>query len=305
MGLTDNQKKLIQTIAQNDISLAKKCAIACLTEDTTSKNHYFCSKYKSVLESTGSNLIELPPDLKHVLCAEDVSNSFKTGRYYLSCREKSLFENIIRMKKVSEKLMEMGIPYINSTLLYGESGTGKTTFGRYVAYRTGLPFCYLNFSNLVCSYLGGTSKNISKAFSYAISHPCVFMLDEIDCISIRRSDSGSSAGADGEMARITVSLMQEFDNLSNDIIVIGATNRKDRIDEALLRRFSILHEVNPLNDQEKTEMVHKYLSDIKMNFQKTEIDDLVKASSNQSDLKNKLIRLIASKIAEEQGKVAS
>jgi ATP-dependent 26S proteasome regulatory subunit len=90
------------------------------------------------------------------------------------------------MKKVNERLIEIGIPYINSTLLYGESGTGKTTFGRYVAFKTGLPFCYMNFSNLVDSYMGSTSKNISKAFSYAISNPCVFMLDEVDCISIRR-----------------------------------------------------------------------------------------------------------------------
>lgn len=153
MALTDNQKKLIQAVSQNDIQLAKKCAIACVVEDTTQKNHYFCSKYKSVLESSGSNLIELPHDLKSILCVEDVSNSFREGRYYLSDREHEVFDNIMRMKKVNEKLMELGIPYLNSTLLYGESGTGKTTFGRYVAYKTGLPFCYLNFSNIVDSYM--------------------------------------------------------------------------------------------------------------------------------------------------------
>ena len=193
MGLTDNQKRMIQAVSQNDIMAAKKCAIACLAEDTTSKNHSFCNKYKTVLESTGSNLIELPHDLKSILYVEDVSNSFREGRYYLSDREREVYENVIRMKKVNERLMEMGIPYINSTLLFGESGTGKTTFGRYVAYKTGLPFCYLNFSNLVDSYMGSTSKNISKVFSYAISNPCVFMLDEIDCISIRRSNTSSSS----------------------------------------------------------------------------------------------------------------
>ena len=213
MGLTDNQKRMIQAVAQNDIIQAKKCAITCLVEDTTTKNNYFCSKYKSVLESTANNMIELPHELKSILYVEDVTNSFREGRYYLSEREKSVYDNIVRMKKVNEKLMEMGIPYINTTLLFGKSGTGKTTFGRYIAYKTGLPFCYLNFSNLVDSYLGGTAKNISKVFSYAISNPCVFMLDEIDCISIRRSDTSSSCGSGGEMARITITLMQEFDKL--------------------------------------------------------------------------------------------
>lgn len=299
MGLTDNQRRLIQAISQNDIQSAKKCAIACVSEDTTAKNKYFCDKYKSILESAGANMIELPHGLKDILYVEDVSNSFKEGRYYLSVREQEVYENIVRMKKVNERLMQMGIPYLNSTLLYGESGTGKTTFGRYIAYKTGLPFCYLNFSNLVDSYMGSTSKNISKAFSYAISNPCVFMLDEIDCISITRSSAGSSSGTGGEMARITISLMQEFDKLANDVIVIGATNRKDRIDEALLRRFSLKHEVEPLSKGEKEEMIRKYLNDIKMQFSEKEIVELAHREENQSMILNELIRMISMKIAEE------
>lgn len=299
MGLTDNQQRLIKAIAENDIRSAKKCAIACVAEDTTSKNSGFCKRYKSILESSGSNMIELPYDLKELLSVEDVSNSFKEGRYYLSDRENAIYENITRMQKVNQRLMEMGIPYINSTLLFGESGTGKTTFGKYVAYKTGLPFCYMNFSHLVDSYMGGTSKNISKAFTYAISNPCVFMLDEVDCISIRRSDTTSSSGSGGEMARVTITLMQEFDKLPNDVIVIGATNRIDRIDEALLRRFSMKHEVMVLTEPEKTAMVGKFLKDINMSFPEEAIKTMVRKNANQSMLLNDLIRTISEKIAAE------
>lgn len=302
MALTDNQQRLIRAVAENDIRSAKKCAIACVTEDTTQKNHSFCKRYKSILESAGANMIELPHDLQSILCVEDISNSFKEGRYYLSEREKGIYENIVRMQKVNQRLMEMSIPYINSTLLYGESGTGKTTFGKYVAYKTGLPFCYLNFSNLVDSYMGSTSKNIGKAFSYAISNPCVFMLDEIDCISIRRAESGSSGGAGGEMARITITLMQEFDKLPNDIIVIGATNRMDRIDEALLRRFSMKSEVKPLTIDERGELVKKYLGDIGMIFPESEVLRMIKEYKNQSILLNELIRTISAKILQEVDK---
>jgi len=105
MGLTDIQKRLIQAISQNDMMSTKKLALACLNEDSTDKNKSFCNKYKSVLESTGSNLFELPHELKNILCVEDVTNSFHEGRYYLSDREKAVYDNIVRMKKVSEKLM--------------------------------------------------------------------------------------------------------------------------------------------------------------------------------------------------------
>lgn len=298
MGLTDNQKRLIQAVSQNDIQSAKKCAIACVAEDTTAKNKWFCDKYKQVLESSGGNMMELPYDLKNILCVEDVSNSFKEGRYYLSDREKAVFENIVRMKKVNERLMEMGISYLNSTLLYGESGTGKTTFGRYVAYKTEMPFCYLNFSSLVDSYMGNTSKNISKAFNYAISNPCVFMLDEIDCISIKRADSGDS-GSGAEMARVTITLMQEFDKLTNDIIVLGATNRIDRIDEALLRRFTVKHEVQPLKGIERINMAEKFLEDLKINLPHEECSETIESSKNQSELINGLVKLIAKEICED------
>lgn len=298
MGLTNNQQQLIKAVSENNMQLAKKCAIACVVEDTTQKNKWFCKKYKQILESSGSNMIELPYDLKSILCVEDVSNSFKEGRYYLSEREKAVYEDIVRAKKVNELLMEMGIPYLNSTLLYGKSGTGKTTFGRYVAYKTGLPFCYLNFSSLIDSYMGNTSKNIRKAFDYVTSNPCVFMLDEIDCISIRRSTS-SNDGTSGEMARITISLMQEFDKLTNDIIIIAATNRMDRIDEALMRRFSIKHEVQEFSNDEKIELLRRFLNDIKVELPSESLNEIIFKCDNQSMLINELIRLIAKKIYSE------
>lgn len=298
MGLTDNQQQLIKAVSENNLQLAKKCAVACVVEDTTQKNKYFCNRYKQILENSGS-MIELPHDLKSILCMEDVSLLFKEGRYYLSEREKAVFDTIVRMKKVNDRLMEMGIPYLNSTLLYGESGTGKTTFGRYVAYKMGLPFCYLNFSSLVDSYLGNTSKNIGKAFNYVVANPCVFMLDEIDCISIRRSEAGG--GGDGEMARVTITLMQEFDKLTNDIVVIAATNRMDRIDEALLRRFSVKHEVKPLEREERKELVCKFLDDVGMEFSSNEIMPLIDSKENQSMLLNELVRLISEKIYHEVG----
>ena len=301
MGLTTNQQELIKAISQNDLQAAKKYALHCVNEDTTQKNQYFCKRYKQILETGGINLMEVPYDLTGIIYMEDVSNSFKESRYYLSPREKSIFDNIVRMKKVNEKLLEMSIPYINSTLLYGESGTGKTTFGKYVAYKTGLPFCYLNFSNLIDSYMGNTSKNISKAFNYVKATPCVFMLDEIDCISIRRSDSNGSGGTGGEMARITISLMQEFDKLSNDLIVIGATNRKDRIDEALLRRFSMKHEVTVLHENERLLFAKKFLDDVGVDFSSEQVNEIVKNNENQSIILNSLIRLVAQKIYNELG----
>lgn len=183
MGLGTSEQLLIKAVAENDIREAKKYALAALKNDTTQKNRYFVNKYTSILTMEGSNFFELPSDLKDILVCEDVSLTFKEGRYYANQKQQKLAEKIFRMSDVSQKLMEMQIPYKNATLLYGPPGTGKTMFGRYIAFKKKLPFCYLNFSRVVDSYLGATSRNIAKVFSFAATNPCVFLLDEVDaCI---------------------------------------------------------------------------------------------------------------------------
>lgn len=294
MGLTDNQQKLIRAIAENDIRSAKRCAIACLAEDTTQKNESFVNRYKSILTSAGANLFELPSDLRDILVCDDVSLTFREDRYFLTEEKKTLAEKIVKMSRVSQKLMEMGIPYKNASLLYGVPGTRKTLFGKYIAYKLGLPFCYLNFSRTVDSYMGATSKNIAKAFSYAASNPCVFMLDEVDTISCNRA--GGMSGAEKEIGRVTITLLQEFDKLPNDVIVLAATNRIDLLDEAFISRCSIREEFKPFSDVEKRAMVAKFISSVGLRITESEMADIVKKQS-QRDIINATIQYIADKIA--------
>lgn len=107
---------------------------------------------------------------------EDLS-SYNEKRYYITSRESKLFEQVSKMHKVSLTLMEKQIPYLNATLLYGESGVGKTAFSRYTAYKLGLPYLYINFSRLIESHLGKTSKNISHLFDFIKKNQCLVMFD--------------------------------------------------------------------------------------------------------------------------------
>jgi len=290
MAITDSQRRLIRAIAENDIRSARKCALECLSEDTTQKNRSFVARYKSILSSEGSSLFELPSDLREILVCEDVSLTFREDRYFLTEEKKALANKIFRMSEVSQKLMEMAIPYKNASLLYGVPGTGKTLFGRYIAYKLGLPFCYLNFARVVDSYMGATSKNIAKAFSYAASNPCVFMLDEVDTISCNRA--GMSGGAEREIGRVTITLLQEFDKLPNDVIVIAATNRMDLLDAAFVSRCPVRAEFKPFSEEEKREMVEKFLSSVTMSISEQEMRIIISASS-QREIINSVIQCIA------------
>lgn len=300
MGLGNNEQMLIRAVAENDIRAARKWAIAALNADTTQKNRNFVNRYKQILESRGGNMIELPGNLKDIMLCEDVSVSFKENRYYLSKREEMAAEKIFRMAKVSDRLMEMQIPYKNATLLYGPPGTGKTTFGRYIAYKMGLPFCYLNFSKVVDSYMGATSRNIAQAFTYVSGNPCVFMLDEVDTISCNRAGA-MGEGAEKEIGRVTVTLMQELDRLPNDVILIAATNRLDILDKAFVSRCPLKHEMLPFSKKENMEMVLKFLGSIGMEFSEIELCGIIRNAKDQREVMNNLILSIARRIEQEMG----
>lgn len=293
MALSENVKKLIQSVADNDLQKAKSFVKVIISNETATSNQYFCKTIKAKLE-TQHNFIELPYDIKGILKMEDLSNTFNENRYFLTDKEREVFNQISMAKNTNEKLTEMGIKYLNATLLYGESGTGKTTFGKYVAYKLGLPFAYLNFSQCISSYLGATSKNIEKVFDYVAKQKCVLMLDEIDAIGIKRGREDL-----GEMSRIVIGLMQSFDLLENDIIVIGATNRKDMIDDALIRRFSIKHEVNTLSNNNAYRLIINYLDDLKIEYDDDDILDYVENHHKQSEIIKDIIKGIVKMLNEK------
>ena len=200
------------------------------------------------------------------------------------------------MKTVAEMMDSMRIHYRNATILYGESGTGKTEFARYVAYRLNLPLFYLNFSSVIDSLLGNTGRNIANIFNYVKKHECVFMLDEVDCIA------GSRNGADRaekELSRVTITLMQELDMLPNNVILIAATNRLNDIDDAVLNRFSIKQKIERLSLKNNIEFARFYVKAIHAENYINDIDItecINEQNLSQRQVVTKIIQLLGDKL---------
>lgn len=294
MGMTDNMLSCIRALAENRIDEAKKHAKCCCAEDSTKKNEDAVAYCKKLLENGTTKIFELPVNLKGLLNVIDVSG-FRKNRYYLGNLQREVFSEISRGYDVTVKMLELGIPYLNSTLIYGEPGTGKTEFAKYVAYKLGLPFAYVNFSYLISSYMGDTSKNLRAVFDYCKGQKCVLLLDEIDCIGLAR---GSGKGTDGELARTTISLMQCLDNLVDGQIVIGATNRADRLDKALLRRFHRKYEFEKFNESSRLKMIAMFLNDVGMEFDGRSVSDYAAEDYTQAEIQKHIVDCIVKAIVE-------
>lgn len=301
MALTSNNLEIIKAVANNDIYTARKAALASLVEDTSKKNAWAVNYYRKMLIGNASVLMSnLPPDMKTFLVGE-APGGFDEARYYVRPAEAGVVDDIRKMKLIADEMSARKIPYKNTTLLYGLSGTGKTELSRYIAYKLNLPFFYVSFVATIDSYMGSTAKNIHKIFDFCNSIPCVLMLDEIDCVAARR-DSGGSKGVDGEIERTTITLMQELDRLPNHVTLIAATNRLDIVDEALLRRFSIKHEIKPMNGYEIGLLVKQFLeaTDTKQYISENRLVELITTHTFPGKIMPELIKEIGRNIYEEK-----
>ena len=290
MGLDDHMLACIKALAENRIQDAKNEAICCCVNDTTKKNQSKTEYYKKLLMNGSVNLFELPPNLKGLINMQDVSD-FREERYYLGKQQKYIFEQIVRGVRVTTKMLENGIPYANTTLIYGIPGTGKTEFARYIAYKLRLPYAYLNFSYLIESYMGKTAQNLQRVFDYCKGQKCVLMLDEIDCIGLER---GHDTGVDGELGRTTIALMQALDGLIDGQVVIAATNRCDRMDKALLRRFQRKIEFVPFVQEERIAMIQTFVNSVDPTF----LTDKILQYAEEPHTQAETIRYLIEKIVE-------
>lgn len=139
------------------------------------------------------------------------------------------------------ELFGAGLKKRSGILLYGPPGTGKTLLAKAIATSCSLNFFSVKGPELLNMYIGESEANVRRVFQRARdAKPCVIFFDELDSVAPKRGEKGDSGGV---MDRIVSQLLAELDGMSEggeeasagDVFVIGATNRPDLLDPALLR----------------------------------------------------------------------
>ncbi|XP_066481058.1 peroxisome biogenesis factor 6 isoform X2 [Tiliqua scincoides] len=149
------------------------------------------------------------------------------------------------------ELLSLGLRR-SGLLLYGPPGTGKTLLAKAVATECTMTFLSVKGPELINMYVGQSEGNVREVFARArAAAPCIIFFDELDALAPKRGRSGDSGGV---MDRVVSQLLAELDGLhsSQDVFVIGATNRPDLLDSALLRpgRFDKLVYVGVNEDRD-------------------------------------------------------
>ncbi|MBS3071264.1 CDC48 family AAA ATPase [Candidatus Pacearchaeota archaeon] len=136
--------------------------------------------------------------------------------------------------KYPETFVRMGIRPSRGILLYGPPGTGKTLLAKAVAKESGANFIQVKGPSLLSMWVGKSEEGVRKIFERARQvAPCVIFFDEVDALAGKR---GIEAGT-RVTERVLNQILAEMDGLEDlkDVLIIGATNRPDMLDPALLR----------------------------------------------------------------------
>jgi len=146
------------------------------------------------------------------------------------------FQEIVQFLRSPEKFAAVGARIPKGVLLVGPPGTGKTLLAKAIAGEAGVPFFSLSGSEFIEMFVGVGASRVRDLFTRAkASAPCLVFIDEIDAVG-RRRGTGIGGGND-EREQTLNQLLTEMDGFGGEsgVIVIGATNRPEILDDALLR----------------------------------------------------------------------
>jgi transitional endoplasmic reticulum ATPase len=135
-----------------------------------------------------------------------------------------------------EKFEKYGLSPSKGVLFYGPPGCGKTLLAKAVANECQANFISIKGPELLTMWFGESEANVREVFDKArAAAPCVLFFDELDSIAQQRGNSSGDAGGAGD--RVMNQLLTEMDGMGakKNVFIIGATNRPDIIDPALMR----------------------------------------------------------------------
>ena len=188
-----------------------------------------------------------------------------------------------------ELFEKIGIEPPKGVLLYGPPGTGKTLLAKAVANKTNATFIKVVASEFVKKYIGEGARLVREVFELAKEKaPAIIFIDELDAVAAKRLKSSTSG--DREVQRTLMQLLAELDGFESrgDIGIIGATNRPDILDPALLRpgRFDRFIEVPLPNLEGRREILKIHTKNMSFD-EEADIDLLVDLTDGLSgaDLK--------------------
>ncbi|XP_011305303.1 ATP-dependent zinc metalloprotease YME1L1 isoform X3 [Fopius arisanus] len=215
----------------------------------------------SIMASTNGSVFRIQLGSHSAVNPEEISVTFADVKGVTEAKQE--LEDIVEFLKNPEKFSTLGGRLPKGVLLVGPPGTGKTLLARAVAGEARVPFFHAAGSEFDEILVGQGARRVRDLFKAAKERaPCVVFIDEIDSVGGKRTSSVIHPYANQTINQ----LLSEMDGFhpNEGVIVLGATNRKNDLDKALLRpgRFDVEVYVHKPDIKGRREILELYLSKV-------------------------------------------
>lgn len=208
-----------------------------ITEERKKKHHVLADRLNSILF-----------DKVYKFCSQDrlVDNKVSSFLYEISPEKKLsdlilgektllLLNEVVKEHQSKDLLVSRGLFPRNKLMFVGLPGNGKTSLAEVLACSLELPLFVVRYDGVIGSFLGETASRLRRVFEFVGKQDCVLFFDEFEVFGKDRGDVHES----GEIKRLVSSLLLQIDSLSNDVVLVVASNHAHLFDSAVWRRFQI------------------------------------------------------------------
>lgn len=228
-------------------------------------------------EKTGEKLMKVIEDAMRIIqpsCLRGISIQLPKLTFddVIGCHEaKKQLQQVLAFTNpaLKDKFARFGMNQsLGGILLHGPPGNSKTRLVKATAASFHLPLISISNADIYSAYVGDAEAEIRKVFTIARqASPCILFFDEMDSVVTNRAHHGTSSSSSSSVeARVLSTFLNEMDGINGSasslgVIVIGATNRVDCIDSALLRkgRFYQTIYIAPPTAEERLELLHYFI----------------------------------------------
>lgn len=246
--------------ANNELNQLKKPALLVAEIGTvkgdkaviklTNGNKFYCYVSKDVKSVRAGDTVLVDQKSLNVVEKVELQDSSEVEKFVIMDKPKERWEEIGGLKEEIQEVKEVielplkkpelfervGIKPPKGILLYGPPGTGKTLLAKAAANSTHATFIQIVGSELVQKFIGEGAKLVKEIFELARKRaPSIIFIDEIDALAAMRMETGTSG--EREVNRTFMQLLAELDGFKplDKVKIIGATNRIDILDKAIIR----------------------------------------------------------------------
>ncbi len=274
-------KELVKYGLENDQEKFKSALNELIEYAKQTKKTNYALQLQSILkdairneQNRGPKLVGSPSYFTRIedrelneLILEKITSEYKFKNLIAGKDVLEQLEYFIKEHKSKDMLNNLRLSVSNKILFYGPSGCGKTLASYVLAGELEKMMYVINLGAIVSSKLGETSKNLAKVFRQATVEDSIIFIDEFDSLGkIRDYDQDH-----GEMKRIVNTILQLFDYLHQNSIIIAATNQIEMIDNALLRRFDLKIKLDLPNQKQIKELISLILMNGQFTFDRKNV----------------------------------